>query len=133
MNKKLLLLLLMIVFFDLYCCSFFIQLKPCRDIGRAFFDVESFPSPHDGQQVFPDTTYVCIFDDEHNLIAYYFYWPLHRILEKWGYFYFVKDPDEERVKYQSWFNKQLHNMLSHEQDNTLENSTGRNLKGQPTF
>jgi hypothetical protein len=85
-------LLLIIILFDLYCVSFFVALKPCNNLGRFPYDVETFSSPKNGQPVFPETTWLCVIDNKYNVIAYYVYWPLHRILENRGYWHFIKNP-----------------------------------------
>jgi hypothetical protein len=86
-------LIAVIVLFDLYCLSLFVLVKPCKNLGRFPYNVETLPSPRDGQPVFPGTTYVCVLDNKYNVVAYYFYWPLHQTLEMRGYWYFIKNPE----------------------------------------
>ena len=87
-QKTTIALFALIIFLDLYCFSFFLLVKPCEKIGRADYNFEGLLK--NDRLIFLGTSSVCVFEGDKNEIAYYFYWPLHRLLEKKGYWYFIK-------------------------------------------
>lgn len=106
-----LLCLYIIILFDVYCVSFFVSVKSCSGIGQMYVNFESFPSPQNQKPVYAGTTPVCIFENEYNIGAYYFYWPLHRYLRNHGYWHFVKDPQAEKIEYKNWFDQRLEEFI----------------------
>jgi len=86
-------LVLILLLIDLYCVSFFILAKPCKNINRAPYDLGF------GSSKLPPAvggTALCVSEcSEVNKIAYWCYWPVHTFLE-WRYVaWFAYDPAKE--------------------------------------
>lgn len=82
----------------IYFFSYFIFLKPCEYINKCPISKKDILQPHFS---YPDVyllyTLTCVSEDEKiNEFAYYVYWPLNKLIELKGHWYFVKNPQKEK-------------------------------------
>lgn len=80
---------------EVYILSYFLFLKPCENVNRCPVSLADFRRPG---VVYPDIypvgTIACVSENKViNYVAYYVYWPLNKLSELRGHWYFIKDPD----------------------------------------
>jgi len=96
-NAKRKLFWIILWIFEIYIFSYFLFLKPCENINRCpISEVDLQRSCVDYPEIYPLYTLTCVSENKQvNQVAYCAYWPLNKLIELKGFWYFVKDPSVE--------------------------------------
>ena len=81
---------------DIYCLSFFVLAKPCKNINRATPSDEAMFRGSRDLPPFPSATVLCVSESPTiNKIGFWIYRPIGWLLNNRGFALFVYDPTKE--------------------------------------